>query len=181
MLEDRILIWKFNRGSTDALRAIYLKYRIDMLTVATALCNDVHLAEDSVQDCFVAFAGAAGKLKLRDNLKGYLITSVVNRVRDYQRAGRRQPQKMSEPDIQSLQTDSGPEATAVCNEDLLRLSGALARLPDEQRQAVVLHTRGQLTYRQIAALQNVSIPTVQRRYHFGLEQLRVLLNGELET
>jgi RNA polymerase sigma factor (sigma-70 family) len=179
MLEDTFLIWKFNRGSADALRAIYEKYRTAMLTVATALCNDVHTAEDSVQDCFVAFARTGRRLKIQGSLKGYLITSVVNRVRDYQRAGKRQRLRLNEADGISCRYE-GPEISAICDEQTQRVSHALAKLPPEHREVVILYTRGRMTYREIADLQNVSIPTIQRRYHFGLDQLRVLLNGEVE-
>ena len=179
MLKDTVLIWKFNRGSADALCSIYQKYRCTMLTVATALCNDVHMAEDSVQDCFIAFARSGRQLKIQGSLKGYLIKSVVNRVRDYHRSGKRQPLGLDEADSFPCRHD-GPESSAIINEELCRLSHALAQLPCEQREVVTLYTRGRMTYGEIANLQNVSIPTVQRRYHSGLNQLRVLLNGEEE-
>jgi len=179
MLEDTILIWKFNRGSSEALRAIYEKYRTAMLTVAAALCNNVHTAEDIVQDCFIAFARTGRRLKIQGSLKSYLMTSVVNRVRDYQRAGKRQPQRLNEADdLDSRQND--PEMSAICNEQMRCLGHALTRLSDQQREVVILYTRGRMTYKEIANLQNVSVPTVQRRYHSGLDQLRVLLNGEVE-
>jgi len=179
MLKDTILIWKFNRGSADALRAIYEKYRSTMLTIATALCNDVHTAEDIVQDCFITFARTGRRLKIQGNLKGYLTTSVVNRVRDRYRAGKRQPQALNLVDMHPSQ-DNGPPASAICNEQMQQLSSALADISPEQREAVVLRSRGRMTYKEIANLQNVSIPTVRRRYHAGLDKLRVLLNGEVE-
>jgi DNA-directed RNA polymerase specialized sigma24 family protein len=55
MMEDRILLWKFKRGSRDALRRIYEKYRNDLLKLAIPLVTDVNTAEDVVQDVFVAF------------------------------------------------------------------------------------------------------------------------------
>jgi RNA polymerase sigma factor (sigma-70 family) len=107
------------------------------------------------------------------------MTSAVNRVRDYQRAGKRQPQRLNEADdLGSRQI--GPVTSAICNEQMQCLGHALTRLSDQQREVVILYTRGRMTYREIANLQNVSVPTVQRRYHSGLDQLRVLLNGEVE-
>jgi len=43
-----------------------------------------------------------------------------------------------------------------------------------------MHVRAELTFREIARLQNASINTVQSRYRYGLEKLRALMNGELE-
>ncbi len=179
MLSDRILIWKFNSGSADALCAIYRKYRGTMLTVAAALCHDVHAAEDIVQDCFIAFARTGRQLKIHGSLKGYLVAGVVNRVRDYYRAGKRRMPGLDETAGVPC-PHKGPRESAIVNEELSRLSRALVQLPCEQREVLVLYTRGQMTYREIANLQNVSIPTVQRRYHSGLDRLRVLLNGEAE-
>ena len=62
--------------------------------------------------------------------------------------------------------------------DQVRL--ALAQLPYEQREVVVMHFKGGLTFREIAEWQEVSINTVQGRYRYGLDKLRQLL-GERST
>jgi hypothetical protein len=49
LLEDRLLIWKLNRGSEDALSRIYEKYRDDLVRIAVGLLNNVSSAEDVVQ------------------------------------------------------------------------------------------------------------------------------------
>jgi RNA polymerase sigma-70 factor (ECF subfamily) len=180
MLEDVILIRKFKRGNPDALRAIYEKYCRTMLTVATALCHDVHTAEDVVQDCFISFARTGRDLKLKGSLQAYLTTSVVNRLRDRWRARKHQPQPLDQADT-LCSKESGPETLALCNDQMRRVSSALMKIPSEEREAVVLYTRGRMTYKEIAKLQGVSIPTVRRRYHEGLQKLRVFLNGEAIT
>jgi RNA polymerase sigma-70 factor, ECF subfamily len=57
----------------------------------------------------------------------------------------------------------------------------MAEIPYEQREVVNLYMQGDLTFRQIARMQNASINTVQGRYRYGIAKLRSLLNGELET
>ncbi|MGV3533859.1 MAG: sigma factor-like helix-turn-helix DNA-binding protein, partial [Chthoniobacteraceae bacterium] len=47
-----------------------------------------------------------------------------------------------------------------------------ARLPDEQREVVVLRIWGELTFAQVAETVGVSINTVAARYRYGLEALR---------
>ena len=61
-----------------------------------------------------------------------------------------------------------------------KTSTVRARIEPELREVVVLYTRGRMTYKEIAKLQNVSISTVQRRYRSGLDKLKVLLDGEVE-
>ena len=90
MIEDRLLIYKFKRGSRSALQQIYIKYRGYLLTLATALLNDVNSAEDVVHDFFVSFAQSAESLRLDGSLKWYMATCVANRSRDRIRAGKRQ-------------------------------------------------------------------------------------------
>ena len=57
----------------------------------------------------------------------------------------------------------------------------MAELPYEQREAVLLHLHVGMTFRAIAQTQAVSINTVQGRYRYGLDRLRTLLNGKLDT
>ena len=85
MLEDKILVFRFNRGSKDALRRIYEKYKDDSLGLAVALLNDISLAEDVVHDVFVSFAQSAGTFNLTGSLKSYLSACVANRARDRNR------------------------------------------------------------------------------------------------
>ena len=85
MSEDEELLKTVHIGNPDALKQIYQKYREDMFTVAISLLGDVHTAEDALHDVFVAFAANAKRFNVRKNLKGYLISCIANRARDYQR------------------------------------------------------------------------------------------------
>ena len=178
-MEDRLLIWKLKLGSRDALRRIYEKYAGFLLTLATALLNDVNSAEDVVHDFFVSFAQSSEKLRLNGSFKWYLATCVTNRARDRLRARQRQTVGLDQAD--SIYSDANePESVAVCNEELQQLCVAMEQLPYEQREVVLLHTKGEMKFRQIAKLQSVSIKTVQSRYRYGLDKLRSLLNSEME-
>ena len=178
MVEDKILIWRFKRGSREALQRIYEKYVVYLVTLATALLNDVNTAEDIVHDVFVSFAQSAERLRLEGSLKAYLATCVVNRVRDRVRSRQRQPSALNGAQS-TCSTASGPELSAVCSEELQQLSRAMAQLPHEQKEVVMLHAHGGMMFRHIAEAQQVSINTVQSRYRYALDKLRSLLNGEM--
>jgi len=64
MLEDKLLVWKFKRGSSEALERIYDKYETYLITVATALLNNRHSAEDVLHDFFVSFVKSAENIKM---------------------------------------------------------------------------------------------------------------------
>jgi RNA polymerase sigma-70 factor, ECF subfamily len=180
MLEDKILIWKFNRGSQDALRRIYENYKNDLFSLAAAILNDTHAAEDVVHDVFVGFTKTAGMFRLSGSLKGYLMTCVANLARNVRR--RRQRETVPDmPDQELIIPDPNqPEQPLIDREQSQRLQDGLIRLPDEQREVIIMHMQYGLCFRDIARSQNISIHTVQSRYRYGLTKLRTLLDGTLE-
>lgn len=162
------------RGNRDALRRLYEKHRDYLLVVAIALSRDASLAEDAVQDTFVAFAGNVAVFRLTGSLRAYLAACTVNRVRDLLRA-RRRHESVGETAAGEF---SEPSQRIAINEELDLLSKALAELPVEQREVIVLHVHGQMRFRAIAEMQHTSVNTVKGRYRYGIEKLRTLLDGE---
>ena len=180
MIEDKMLIWRFKSGDKATLARIYEKYKIDLLRIAAGLLNEKNIAEDIVHDVFVTFAQSSDKLKLGGNLKGFLVTCVVNRVRNSKRIGQRK-QAISLDETEPIISDTGkPGHWIVRSEELDTLNNALAQLPYNQREVVILHVQGGIKFRAIAKSQGVSINTVQSRYRYGLSKLRSLLNGEVQ-
>jgi RNA polymerase sigma-70 factor (ECF subfamily) len=178
MIEDELLKWKFKSGSNDALQRIYEKYRDCLLTLAVALINDANLAEDIVQDVFVAFAQSSGRFRLRGSLKGYLATCAANRCRDQIRARKRQPLSLDVDTPIHAEFDP-PDQRMISDEQSRQVADAMAQLPYEQREVIALHLNAAMKLRQIAGLQKVSVSTVKGRYRYGLQKLRSALNGRL--
>jgi len=179
MIDDRLLVWRFNRGDTAALCRIYEKYRDGLLKVAAALLNDRSGIEDVLHDVFVEFAQTTGRFRLRGSLKGYLAICVANRARDRNRATRSRKTTSLDEVKPSLAHGIGPEGMAITRELAEKLDTAMAELPDEQRETIVLHLQSKLRFREIARLQGISVNTAQSRYRYGLDKLRTRFNGEL--
>jgi RNA polymerase sigma-70 factor (ECF subfamily) len=178
MIEDERLKRKFKSGSAGALQRIYEKYRDYLLTLAMALVNDAGLAEDIVQDVFVAFAQSNGTFKLCGSLKSYLATCTLNRCRDQMRARKRRPLSLDED--KPIQSGfAPPDKRMIADERSRQVAGAMAQLPYEQREVIALHLNASMKLRQIAGLQNVSVSTVKGRYRYGLQKLRATLNRKL--
>ena len=179
MLEDRLLIWKFNRGNRDVLRRIYEKHKDDLVTLAAALLHDKTGAEDAVHDAFVSFIKSAEKFRLTGGLKGYLSTCVANNARNINKA-RQRHQSSALDEAGAIMSDSNrPECTAMFGEELRQLSRSLGQLPYEQREVIILHVYSGMRFKAIAKSEGVSINTIQGRYRYGLDKLRSLLNGEV--
>ena len=171
------MIEQLNRGSQEALRRIYTQYRTDLYTMAVSVLGDTSLAEDCLQDVFVHLARKAGTLTIRGNLKGYLISAVINRARDQLRRSARQA-GCSVDDL-PLATDHGdPEVASQLGEQGQALVQALTQLPQEQREAFVLHAQMDMPFRQIGTLQKVSGKTAFSRYRYAISKLQQLLQQE---
>ena len=179
MIEDRVLVWRFNRGDPAALCRIYEKYRAGLLKVAVALLNDRSGVEDVLHDVFVDFAQTTGRFHLRGSLKGYLSICVANRARDVNRTRRRHSTaSLDEVNVYPAAGDS-PEEAALSRDLAAKLDAAMAELPNEQRETLVLRLQGELPFREIARLNEISINTALSRYRYGLDKLRSTLDGEL--
>jgi RNA polymerase sigma-70 factor (ECF subfamily) len=148
--------------------------------LAGNLLDDKVGAEDIVQDVFIKLVESVGTFLLTGNLKSYLATCVANRSRDYIRSRIRQRNAMEKQVEKTPAETKSTVHLAINNEQLRKLADAMTELPYEQRETIALHIHGNLRFRQIAELQNVSTKTVQSRYRYGLDKLRSILNGEVK-
>lgn len=178
-VDDKLLVWRLNRGDATALSRVYEKYRDDLLRLAASMLSETAAAEDIVQDVFVRFAGAARTFRLTGSLKGYLATCVANAARNrLKAASRRRTTGLHEATCVAA-AEQGPERWMICSEQFSQVSRAMTQLPSEQREVVTMHVYGEMPFREIAASQQTSIKTVQSRYRYGLNKLRSALNGEV--
>ncbi len=176
MQSDKKLIQQMKNGDQDALRILYLRHKDFLLTLANALLHDRSLAEDVLHDVFVNFTRNIGDFHLTSNLKSYLAACVANRARSLLR---KQKIHAVSTDFQVEPQASLLDCPVQSQETAAQIRMSLASLPDDQREVVVLRVKAGLKFKDIARLQQTTIPTVQGRYRYGIDKLRSLLNGEL--
>ena len=175
MMKERRLIGRLRRGDREALREVYEQHRDRLLTVAACLLGDFGAAEDALHDVFVTLAAGAGGLRIRGSLTSYIAASVANRARD-------QLRRKSRLDVPLVAVADpadrreGPVDRVIADEQSIRLVAALAVVPYEQREVIVLHLQAGETFRWIAGQLGVSTNTIKSRYRYGLEKLRSLLD-----
>ncbi len=170
MSDEKKLVKQFNQGSKDALCQIYKQYKKDLYGLAVSLLNDSSAAEDVVHDVIVSFARQAGTFRLRGRLKSYLCACTANRARDLLRLKSRKDTSLQDTHP-TPQTDLSPEQYAIQTEEYIQLHNALYKVPCEQREIIVLHLHQNLSFREIARMQGISINTAQSRYRYGLNKL----------
>ncbi len=181
MLEDKLIIYQFNRGNRQVLRRVYEKYKKDLMTLATALLYDRNAAEDVVQDVFASFIESAEKFRHTGSLKGYLAVCVANNARNRNKAKQRHNSVRLDQAEAIVSDSKGPDLSVMFDEQLQRLTWALAQLPFQQREILLLHVHARMKFREIAKLSGESINTLKGRYRYGLDKLRSLLNSEVKN
>ena len=141
---------------------------------ARALLGDPSAADDLVQDCLER-AWSRAHLWRRGNIRGWLFTIMHNVNINTQRRLRRAPP------MSSLDLPGADVPVRAHQEDRLSigaLSAAIALLPADQRQALLLVGLEEFSYADTARILGVPIGTVMSRLHRGRERLRQTLAGQ---
>ena len=176
-MEDWLLIIRCKRGDTKALGRIYQKYKQDCLLLAMSLVNDSSAAEDIWHDVFLRFAQGIDRFHMTGRLKGYLLTCVANQAKNTLKARRCSIQ----PGSNGHSKESGREPLngLILNEQVSQLAAALAVLPNEQREVIMLHAHGRQSFSCIANTLSISRDTVKSRYRYGMQKLQAGFHQEV--
>jgi RNA polymerase sigma factor (sigma-70 family) len=179
-MEDKLLVLKCKRGSTEALGRIYEKHKTDLLVLAMALLNDKGAAEDVMHDVFLSFVMNIEKFSLTGSLKGYLLTCLANHARNMNKAKHQQGVELDPAEPDSSGSDD-PSLTIISNEQLQQLSSVMTQLPYEQREVIMLHFQAGMTFGTIGRSLGISANTAKSRYRYGMDKLRNLFANEVKN
>jgi len=142
---------------------------------ARALAGNAAEADDLVQECLSrALARRQQQAEEIRNLRAYLFTILHNAHVDRLAERRRWNYAVPEEALENLTARPAPQHGRL---ELLDLADALERLPEEQRQAVLLVGYEGLAYKDAAEVLDVPIGTVMSRLSRGREALRRMMNG----
>jgi RNA polymerase sigma factor (sigma-70 family) len=173
-LSDEALPGLVARGDEAALAELYDRFGRVAYGLALRIVRDATLAEDAVQDAFLAAWRTAVSFDPgRGKTSTWLLTLVHRRAVD---VVRREERRRADP----LDTDpaSGSESTdetAAVRAQRRAVQSALAQLPPEQRQALELAYYGGLSQSELAERLGVPVGTVKSRMFAALAKLRDLL------
>jgi RNA polymerase sigma-70 factor (ECF subfamily) len=145
---------------------------------ARALTRNATRADDLVQSCLMRAIAKQHLWQPGTDLRAWLFTILHNQhVNDVRRSVR---EGVSVPieDMAPVLTVH-PKATAVLQ--LRDLEAAIALLPEEQRQAILLISLEGMSYTQAAEILSIPVGTVRSRISRGRDQLRVLMGMTEET
>lgn len=171
---DEQILEAVGRGDDDALGVLYDRFGRLAYGLAFRILRDQSLAEDAVQEAFLAVWRSADAYK-RERAKPstWILTVVHRRAVDLVR---REERRRGEPLETAPEPTSGPVDEDVTLRDRrAAVQSALRELPGDQRQALELAYYGGLTQSELAERLGVPLGTVKSRMFAGLGRLRELL------
>ncbi|MGE3109874.1 MAG: RNA polymerase sigma factor [Phycisphaerales bacterium] len=161
---DAELLRAYVRGEASAFDVLYERHRDWAWRLSGRFSRDQSGAMDIMQEAFAYLIARAPGLELRAPLRS-LLYSVIKHAALSRR--RRRP---FEPLID--QDTAATERAGAGDEDLRVLDSALARLPEAQREVLLMRTIDGLSLAEIAAALSIPAGTAKSRLHFALQSLR---------
>jgi RNA polymerase sigma factor (sigma-70 family) len=174
------LVRRVVEGDRTALGDVYDRFGRPAFSLARRICADDGIAEDVVQEVFLAFWKEPGRFDpARGAFGTWLLTLVhhksVDAVRRESTIRRRTVPAAEDGEEWSAPPGPGADQAALGSVVAGQVRDALGRLPAEQRQALALAYYGGYTQREVAALTGVPLGTVKSRMFTGLSRLRNVL------
>jgi len=181
---DRELVKAAAAGSRDAFDELVRRHQAAMLTLARVLTGGRADADDLAQDVFVRAWRSLGGFRGDSTFRTWLHRVAINVIRSSQaKQGRLMRLFMArrEPEDAPPDPPSGEEAIDAALARRQVIDRALAALPEELRLLVTLRDLQGLEYKEIAALLDVPIGTVESRIFRARQRLKPLLEPIWKT
>lgn len=181
-VRDEDLMLRYRNGDARAFEVLYARHRGGLFRYILRQVGFRSAADEVFQEVWMRVVSARARYRVEARFATYLYTIAHNCVMDHFR--RKPPLQLisfdDEPD-EALQVpgpaSQQPERLAQRRQTARQLLRALALLPDEQRNAFLLHEEGGLTLDEIAAVMSVGRETAKSRLRYALAKLREELTG----
>jgi RNA polymerase sigma-70 factor (ECF subfamily) len=175
---DEELVARSMRGDADSFNELILRWERPIYALAYRTIGREEDARDVCQETFLRAFRALPAFRGQAKFSSWLYRIALNLCRDWMRRERRAPlvQPPEDVDLMELAAAAEPAESIeelVSRKDLTRLvERAMAKLPEEQRTAIVLKEYHGLTFQEIADLVGCPLSTVKTRLYQGLTVLR---------
>ena len=179
---DEALVALVARGDESALGELYDRVGRIAFGLAMRVLRDEQLAEDAVQEGFLAvWRSAAGFRAERAKASTWILTLVHRRAVDLvRREERRRAEPLSDETAAASGASEATDEAAWLRFERERVQAALGQLPDIQREALELAYYGGFSQSELAERLGVPLGTIKSRMFAGLARLRELLDESAE-
>ena len=170
---DNILRAALGRNDPKAVELMWERYAKDLLTFLQAVLCSRHDAEDVLQTVFVRIVCKRHRLARARCLDAYVYRIARNEAYSCISKRKRDKNTQELPETWLKVTESNRESSELAEQ----LQAALAQLPQQQREVIVMKIYREKTFLEISGLLGLSRNTVASRYRYGIEKLRNLLGN----
>lgn len=178
MSSDEELADAFRSGDDGAFSILYERYRRTLYVFGERMLGSAEAAADLVQDTFLGIYERRHELQSLRSFRGWLFTVGRNRcltlLRQQKTRGRLGASADSEPQ------EKEPPALLESAEESRLVQRALAEMPPEQREVLVLREYQELSYREIAEITGATESAVKARLFRARQALAGMLRPALE-
>jgi RNA polymerase sigma-70 factor (ECF subfamily) len=179
---DEELVEACQAGETSAFDLLVARWNDKIRGACYRLLGSEEEARDAAQEAFLKAYKGLGGFKGEARFSSWLYRIAVNQCRDKlrRRKGRHLVSLEVLEDAGPVLASRGPEADELVRQlDLRRaVRRAIAALPPEQREVLILKEYQGLTFLEIAQALDQPVSTVKTRLYRGLGQLRLRLEDE---
>jgi RNA polymerase sigma-70 factor (ECF subfamily) len=179
---DEDLMLRYRDGDVRAFEDLYARHRGGVFRYVLRQVGFRSAAEEVFQEVWTNIISSRARYRVEARFATFLYRVAHNCVIDYFR--RKPPLQLIslDDDAEEAMQVAGPqqeqpERAVARRQTARRLLRALALLPDEQREAFLLHEEGGLTLEEIADVTRVGRETVKSRLRYALAKLRQELDG----
>jgi len=177
---DYALIRRVARGETPALAELIRRHQTRLYNLAYRLLKDPLDAEDALQEVFIKVHEHAARFEPKATVGAWLNRITANHCLNRLRQRHFQESLDAEDAVAVVDTGASP-LEALEEQDLARrLEELLAKLPENQRRALILKRFGDLSYQEIAAEMGLSPQAVDGLLKRARQTLKNALQDYLE-
>jgi RNA polymerase sigma factor (sigma-70 family) len=174
---EEALLAQVARGDEAALGEVYDRFGRVAYGLALRILRDERLAEDAVQEAFLAVWRQAASFRPdRASARTWVLTFVHRRAVDLVRREERRRAETLEPETEPAGGSAAEDVELRSRR--LAVQGALAQLPDDQRRPIELAYYGGLSQSELAEKLGLPLGTIKSRMFAGLKRLGELLGNE---
>jgi RNA polymerase sigma-70 factor, ECF subfamily len=187
VLDESTLLHRVKDGDDDAFQQLQEELEPQIRRFVRRLIGSSYAEDDIIQDTFIALYRNLDRIEPIEKLRPYLYGIARNRCYTELRQARRmesvslddEPElDFGEPSIVLADDASPPEDVTHWLLLHLEVQQAMSKLPELQRQVLVMYSEENLSYQEIAEIMNTSVGTIKSRIFYAKRALRSLLRLE---
>ncbi len=171
-MEEQALIKKVQSGDDNAMNSLISGYYQSVFAFFYKNTGNYHQSEDLTQEVFIKMAAGISSYRPKMPFKNWLFTIASNHLKNYYRTLSRRPGCVELFD-EYVAADNDIADFGVKND----IKAALEHLPPEQKEAVILRYYNDFSIKDISKITGAKETTVKARIRYGLEKLKIELEG----